>query len=251
MTIDLKVLGSSSSGNCGLIVHHGIYYLIDAGFSGKKINEKLAQFGISLEDLSGVFITHEHQDHIKGFKKLSKLKHLKFYANYNTAQIIEDRLQLNARWTIFETDKIFKVNTLSVLGFSIPHDAKDPVGYLFKSENDSCIWATDIGHITPKISQLLSKTRKLVLESNHELQLLWQHPTRPQYLKERIAGPYGHLSNQDVFNFIKNTSHNWQSICLAHISKDCNSVQLLQNLFQPLAEEQQFELEIIDPVFDS
>ena len=249
MTVDLKVLGSSSSGNCGLVVHQGRYYLIDAGFSGKKIAEKLAPFGISLEDLSGVFITHEHQDHVMGLKRLSKLKQLKFYANYKTAQAIEDRLQLNAHWTIFETGDVFAVDGLSVIGFSIPHDAKDPVGYFFKSETDSCVWATDIGHITQELTQLLTKARKLVLESNHEVQLLWNHPTRPQYLKERIAGPYGHLSNQEVFHFIKNTPNSWKSVCLAHISKDCNSVSHMQKLFQPLAEEQQFELEIVDPIF--
>lgn len=250
MTVDLKVLGSSSSGNCGLVVHQGKYYLVDAGFSGKKIREKLTPFGISLEDLSGVFITHEHHDHIVGLKRLSKLKQLKFYANYKTAQAIENRLQLNAHWTIFETNETFTVDKLSIIGFSIPHDAQDPVGYLFTSEEERCVWATDIGHITPQIAQILTQAHKLVLESNHEIQLLWDHPTRPQYLKERIAGPYGHLSNQDVFNFIKNTPHTWKSVCLAHISKDCNSISHMQKLFQPLAQEQKFELEIVDPVFD-
>ena len=249
-SISVKIVGSSSSGNCGLLINSGHYYLIDAGFSGKKIKEKLSPLGITPNDLSGIFITHEHQDHILGLKALSKIKDLKFYANYKTAQAIENQYKLNAAWCIFDTQDPFVVNDLEVKAFSIPHDASDPVGFLFKSENECCAWATDLGHITKEITPLLSSADILILESNYDTQLLWNHPTRPQYLKERIASQRGHLSNQEAFNFIKNTPNHWQSIHLVHVSKDCNSVQLLKQLFQPLALSQHFDLEIVDPVLE-
>lgn len=247
-SISVKVLGSSSSGNCGLLIHKGRYYLIDAGFSGKKIKEKLSPFGITLNDLSGVFITHEHLDHILGLKVLSKVNSIKFYANYKTAQAIENQYKLQAPWCIFDTSDTFIVNNLEIKTFSIPHDAGDPVGYLFKADNECCAWATDLGHITEEIATLLSQADTLILESNYDTQLLWGHPTRPQYLKERIASPLGHLSNAEAFNFIKNTPNHWKSVHLAHVSKDCNSVKILHQMFQPLALAQKFELEIIDPV---
>ncbi len=246
--ISVKVLGSSSSGNCGLLIHGDRYYLIDAGFSGKKIREKLSPFGITLNDLSGIFITHEHQDHILGLKVLNKIKGIKFYANYKTAQAIEMQYKLYGPWCIFDTSDTFTVNGLEIKTFSIPHDAEDPVGFLFKSENKCCAWVTDLGHITDEIATLLPQADILILESNYDNQLLWGHPTRPHYLKERIASPLGHLSNIEVFNFIKNTPNHWKSIHLAHVSKDCNSIKTLQQMFQPLALSQHFELEIVDPV---
>lgn len=250
MTISIKVLGSSSSGNCGLLICSGHYYLIDAGFSGKKIKEKLAAYGLTLEDLEGVFLTHEHQDHCCGLKTLCKHKQIKFYANYRTAEAIEKRYQLKGQWYIFESNKPFNVRNLEVLGFRISHDAIEPVGFVFKTSTQCCCWATDIGCITPELKAILADVDNLILEANHDLDLLWHHPTRPQYLKERIASDIGHLSNKDAFLFIKNGSHHLKSLCLAHISKDCNSVETVKRLFQPLAMEKQFDLEIVDPVLE-
>jgi len=251
MTMTIKVLGSSSSGNCGLLVSNGNYYLIDAGFSKKKTKEKLSKYGIDLSDISGVFITHEHQDHTHGLKMLSRINNIKFYANYKTAQAIETRYQINAPWYIFNSEEIFFTRGISVQSFLVPHDAVEPVGFLFKNDKSSCVWVTDIGHITEKVAHFLVQADTLVIETNHDSTLLWNHPTRPQYLKERIAGNYGHLSNHDAFVFIKNAQHHWKNVCLSHISKDCNSLQILKQLFQPLAEHQKFELEIIDPVLEN
>ena len=250
MAISIKVLGSSSSGNCGLLICSGHYYLIDAGFSGKKIKEKLATYGLTLEDLEGLFLTHEHQDHCCGLKVLSKHKNIKFYANYRTAEAVEKRYHLEGQWSIFESNKPFNVHDLEVLGFRTSHDAIEPVGFLFKTSTQCCCWATDIGCITPEMANVLIKADDLILEANHDLDLLWHHPTRPQYLKERIASDTGHLSNGAAFQFVKNSPHHLKSLCLAHISKDCNSIDIVKRLFQPLAMEQHFDLEIVDPVLE-
>ena len=250
MTVSIKVLGSSSSGNCGLLICSGHYYLIDAGFSGKKIKEKLMVYGLIPEDLDGIFLTHEHHDHCCGLKVLCKYKNIQLYANYRTAKAIEKRYQLKGQWSIFESNKPFYVHGLEVLGFRTSHDAIEPVGFLFNTGNQCCCWATDIGCITSELANILIKADNLILEANHDLDLLWRHPTRPQYLKERIASDTGHLSNGAAFQFVKNSSHHLKSLCLAHISKDCNSTEIVRRLFQPLAMEQHFDLEIVDPILE-
>ena len=249
--LTIKVLGSSSSGNCGLLVCNEDYYLIDAGFSGKKTKEKLSKYGIDLHDISGIFITHEHHDHTQGLKVFSKVKNIKFYANYKTAQAIENKHKLNAPWCIFDSEESFFIKNLLIQTFLVPHDAAEPVGFLFKSDATACAWVTDIGHITEKIEKILVQADTLVIESNHDINLLWNHPERPLYLKERVAGDHGHLSNHDAYKFIKNAPHHWKTVCLSHISKDCNSIHLLNQLFQPLAQQQKFELEIIDPILEN
>ena len=249
MTISLKVLGSSSSGNCGLLIHRGCYYLIDAGFSGKKIREKLMPYGIALEDISGVFITHEHQDHCQGLRSLRKIKHIKFYANYHTAEAIEERYHTGIRWSIFESNMSFFIGDLEIYPFRISHDAIEPVCFSFKTQRQCCCWATDVGCITPDLANVLARADDLVLEANHDRKLLWEHPTRPQYLKERVAGTLGHLSNKEAFDFIKNAQHQFKTVSLVHISKDCNSIEKMRDIFQPLADKKHFVLEIVNPFF--
>lgn len=250
MSFSLKILGSSSSGNCGLLIVDGVCFLVDAGFSGKKIKEKLQPLGIKISDICGVFITHEHHDHVQGLKALAKFQHIKFYANFKTAQAIESHYHLNASWKIFETGKNFSINLLEVQSFSILHDAADPVGFIFRTKNDCCAWATDTGCLTEKIISKLIQSNILVVEANHDQGMLWNHPTRPYYLKERVAGDLGHLSNQEVYKLLKQYPKQWKQIILLHVSKDCNSVQLLKNMFMPLAQKNQFLLEIIDPVLN-
>lgn len=248
MTLHLKVLASSSAGNCGLLIYRDKYFLIDAGFSGKRLRQLLQPFGIIPSDLSGVFVTHEHQDHIIGLKVLRKCPHIQFYANYRTANAIERKYELHGPWKIFNIGEAFYFDhDLSINTFPLPHDAIEPVGYTFKCDKYQCAWATDFGHMTQTIADALSQSDEIVLESNHDEQLLRNHPTRPAYLKERILGPLGHLSNRAAYDFLKNNRGIWQKIYLAHLSKDCNSYELVHQLFQPLAQRNHFELIIIDP----
>ena len=246
MGLSLKVLGSSSSGNCGLLAYNGNYFLIDAGFSGKKIRELLQTYGLVLEDLSGVFVTHEHHDHIVGLKVLAR-KNIPFFANKRTAEAIEKKYALNYHWRIFESGREFLMQGLKIRPLIISHDAIEPVSFVFKSEEETCVWVTDIGSLEGNIVAAISEADILVLESNHDEQMVREHPTRPEYLKERILGPLGHLSNRTAYQLLKNTEGHWRTVCLAHLSKDCNSVQKVKQLFQPLADERQFELVIVDP----
>lgn len=252
VSLKIDILGSSSKGNCGLLTVDGSHYLIDAGFSGKQLKERLARYGLTLSDIEGVFLTHEHQDHAAGLKVLSKLSEIRFFANSKTAQAIEEHYEITSRpfadpWNTFETGDTLTFGNFSVQTFSIPHDAADPVGFLFRSEEACLAWATDIGRLTPKIAEYLSQADALVLEANHDEELLWKHPHRPQYLKERVAGETGHLSNGDVYKFLQNAPPTLKFVYLVHISRECNSTELLRKMLEPLAIEKGFELHIVDP----
>ena len=254
MSLKIDILGSSSKGNCGLLTVGGSHYLIDAGFSGKQIRERLQRYGLTLSDIEGVFLTHEHHDHTAGLKALSKLSEIRFFANPKTAEAIEARYEVTDKrqpfvnpWNTFETGDTLTFGDLTVQSFLIPHDAADPIGFVFRSEEDCLAWATDIGRLTPRITEYLSQADTLVLEANHDDELLWKHPQRPQYLKERVAGETGHLSNEDVCKFLQNAPPTLKRVYLVHVSRECNSLELLRQTFEPLAIEKGFELHIVDP----
>lgn len=255
MTFSLHVLGSSSSGNCGLLKTAKENFLVDAGFSGKRIQLLLQPFQLKLSDISGVFITHEHTDHILGLKALMRYPRIRFFANHGTAAAIEKKHKLSAPWCLFETGKSFYVHEMEANAFSVPHDACEPVGFVFRLKKtqlnghyNSFAWVTDLGHVNDTVSAAVKDVDGLVFESNHESEWVKNHPTRPWHLKQRILGMHGHLSNEATYAFFDSLSApQWKSVCLAHLSKDCNSFQLVLSYFEGLAQKKGFSLKIIDP----
>lgn len=249
------ILGSSSSGNCALISTAQTHVLLDAGFSGLKIRRMLEQMHLSVEQIEAVFITHEHLDHTNGILGLSKYPHIKFFANQDTAQAIERRLKRSINWEIFETHDTFWYKDLQIKTLSVPHDAYDPVGYIFKnpcSQNAerilSLAWITDLGHLPLSVKQAVYDVDFLVLESNYDEELLDQDSKRPWSIKQRIRGRHGHLSNDEAHRFLTQSPHaKWKKVKLVHLSRDCNDLNLLKNLFQETPPQNLFELGICDP----
>jgi phosphoribosyl 1,2-cyclic phosphodiesterase len=249
MGIQFDVLGSSSAGNAGLLRTDRGNYLVDAGFSGRKLSARLAPFHLKLEDIKGVFITHEHRDHIAGLNVLSKIPSVSFFLNAPTAEALGMRCP-PFPCTIFETGKSFVVDGLHVDPFSLPHDAEDPVGFLFRSPSrkstalDSVAWVTDLGHVPSHLGAIVKEAQWLLLEANHDPVLLQNHPRRPWSLKQRILGPLGHLSNESTHQFLETArGARWERIILAHLSPECNSVHRVRSLFTPL-ERRGFSIEI-------
>ena len=229
--LQIIFLGSSSRGNCAVLKTQDGIFLIDAGLSGKKIKEKLDDLGIDVHQLAGVFITHEHQDHTIGLKTLCRIPEFRCYANSETAKAVEKRYSIKAQWHCFTTGQVFPVKSLHIQTFPVEHDAVRPVGFLFKTEKQTLAWATDLGHITDTVASCLLQANRLVLESNHDEELLWSSQ-RPLYLKERIA--QNHLSNQEVYPFIEAHIHQWSTVHLIHLSEECNSITRLRSLFAML-----------------
>jgi phosphoribosyl 1,2-cyclic phosphodiesterase len=238
MSVRFKILGSSSSGNCALLITENCRVLIDAGFSGKRIGEMLEEAGESIEKLDAVFITHEHGDHIAGMRGLAKYTNLQVFANRATAQAVQSPLNRKLNWQLFESGQSFRFRDLEVDTFSVPHDAYDPVGYVFSHGEDDLFsprrkiaWVTDLGYAPQVVRERVRDVDVLVLESNHCTKLL-QQSDRPWSLKQRIAGRHGHLSNEAARELIVSVERpRWSQVYLGHLSGECNSVAAVEETF--------------------
>ncbi len=213
--------------------------LIDAGFSGKRIGEMLAAVGERLEDIDAVFLTHEHSDHVCGLPGLSRLPRLKVFATHATCQAIRHLLKRPVDWQLFEAGTSFRFADLEVTAFPIPHDAYDPVGFVFRAGSAdnlldpvrSVAWLTDLGYVPANIRERVRGCDVLVLEANHDIAMLDAAP-RPWSLKQRIKGRHGHLSNAAALEFLRSTERPaWRHVFLAHLSSECNNPQLVRSLF--------------------
>lgn len=242
MAVRFKILGSSSSGNCALLITESCRVLIDAGFSAKRIGEMLEDSGESIDEIDAVFLTHEHSDHIAGMRGLSRRPDLKVFANHATAQAVQRGLERQMDWGIFETGAVIRFRDLDIETFSIPHDAYDPVGFVFHNGGNGDLfsprrrvaWVTDLGYAPQLIREKIRGADILVVESNHCARLL-QESDRPWSLKQRIAGRHGHLSNDAARELLASIDRPaWKHVLLAHLSRECNSLDAVRRAFAPI-----------------
>lgn len=252
MSVKLEVLGSSSKGNCYLIQTEETNVLVDAGFSGRHIAEMLSTKNLSIENIHGVFVTHEHNDHSAGIRGLSKFVDIQLFANRLTAETINKRINKQVHWNTISDGEHSQFRDLDVVCFSLPHDAVDPVGYVFtKKYHDRCVKiciATDLGYVSNGLSKYTDDANLLVLESNHDLHMLEIDTKRPIYIKNRIRGKYGHLSNDSAASFLAtHNTLNWRTVLLAHLSHDCNSVPAIRSLLSKYNLPKTFNIEVVDP----
>lgn len=228
--MQVRVLSSSSSGNCALLETANTRILIDAGLSGRMTLSLLEGAGVAIESVDAVFLTHEHGDHVSGLRGLARFSHLKFFANYGTAQGSLNRANRSLNWKIFDTGSTFQFADLTIESHLVPHDALEPVGYIFRTGGDDLFnpacsvgWFTDLGHIPTTLAARLSQLDLLAIEANHCSELLEADMKRPWSVKQRIRGRHGHLSNQTVLEFLRSTPNpSWKRVLLGHLSKDCN-----------------------------
>lgn len=227
MAVALTILGSGSGGNCAYLETGGERLLIDAGFSGKQIRQRLASIGRSPETLTGIVLTHEHSDHILGLKGLcSKLK-LPIYTNRLTREAVLERIQIQADWKVFNTGCTFELGDIEIDTFSIPHDAYDPVGFMIRTASGNIGFLTDLGHTTRLVLERVKLSNVLVLETNYDLKLLQEDVKRPWATKQRIISRHGHLSNEAAAEAVcQIVSADLKHLYLGHLSRDCNEPEL-------------------------
>ncbi len=227
MPVCVTILGSGSAGNCAYVETSQARVLVDAGFSLRQIRQRLATIGRTPENLTAIFVTHEHADHVHGLVQLSEKLRIPVYCNRPTQEAIEYQLQTKLHCRLFSTGATFEVEDLEVETFSIPHDAQDPVGFLLKTDLGNIGFLTDLGHATKLALERVRHANVLVLESNHDVKLLQDCPRRPWSLKQRILGRHGHLSNEAAADAAEQImSGELNHLYLGHLSRECNRPQL-------------------------
>ena len=225
--MQFTVLGSGSGGNCSYLETGETRLLIDAGFSGKQIRDRLASISRAAEGLSGILITHEHSDHIQGLVGLCSKLNIPIYCNRLTRDGIQEMLKGRFNTQLFETGSTFEIGDVVIETFSVPHDAYDPVGFMLRTVCGNIGFLTDLGHATKLVVERVRAANVLVLETNHDIKMLQENPHRPWSLKQRILGRHGHLSNEagaDVAQQV--VSAELKQIYLGHLSRDCNKPEL-------------------------
>ena len=189
-------LYSGSSGNALLVLADGAAILVDAGLPGRVVTEALAAAGVAPEQLSGILVTHEHSDHVKGVGILARRYRLPVYANAGTWRGMLPLIGKipPAQVRMFETERDFYLGGVNVLPYKTPHDANESVGFVFQSGGSKLSILTDAGHVNERMLDAVSGSGLILIESNHDVEML-KAGRYPFPLKRRILGDEGHLSN--------------------------------------------------------
>ncbi|MEG0767125.1 MAG: MBL fold metallo-hydrolase [Clostridia bacterium] len=223
-------LRSGSSGNTSYVCAGATRLLIDAGLSGRAMEKMLWELGQDPQGLTGILVTHEHSDHIKGLGIFSRRYNLPVYANEETWQAMADKPGMDGIATrnqrIFITGQDFYVQDVGVTPFAIPHDAAAPVGYALAYGGRKLAIATDLGHIAESWVSQVSGADLLLIESNHDPEML-ADSRYPALLKRRILSRRGHLSNADCGRaLVTLTQQGMHHVILGHLSAETNTPPL-------------------------
>jgi len=220
-------LASGSKGNAYLVGARDAWLLIDNGLPYKTLLSRLSILKLQpspspLSSLLGILVTHSHTDHVGGLDTFLKHHNVPIFANAATADAIEGCND------IFENGQSFDIGPFSIHPFSIPHDTADPVGYLVRAEGETYFHGTDIGTPLDSIGLKLAEADFATLESNHDPVML-RTSGRPMPLIQRIAGPRGHLANEQSCDLVRRfASPKLKRLGLAHLSQDCNAPHLAE-----------------------
>lgn len=219
-------IASGSSGNCIYVGSERTHLLIDTGISGKKVEFGLNSLDLTTKDLDGIFITHEHSDHIKGLGVIARKCQVPIYATPGTIRAMEKDASLGKMpegiFHPIEADEDFFLGDMKLHPFRISHDAAEPVGYRVEHGQSRVAVATDMGKYNEYTVRQLSNLDALLLESNHDVRML-QVGAYPYYLKQRILGEKGHLSNESAGQLLCRILHDHlKAVLLGHLSKENN-----------------------------
>lgn len=238
-------LASGSRGNSLFVESEHSRILIDAGLSASQIKERLNFIKVDPTSIEGIVITHIHRDHINGANAFSRQFNIPIYGHPDTLDELTFIFSRNKRITPWTGP--FSIADLDLEPFRVSHDAIPTVGYLITNQNKKMVICTDLGIITPEVEQHVKQAQFIILESNHDPEMLMNGPY-PWELKERISSRLGHLSNHDTGVFLKNILHgNIQKILLAHLSEENNSPEMArQTVLEYLGSQVETTLEVIE-----
>ena len=223
------VLASGSSGNAVLVATGKTRILVDAGLSMRELGKRLAAIGEDLSEIDAILVTHEHTDHVSGLPVLARNRNVRatIYMTRLTVPAI-DWGETRPRLQPFQAGASFAIGDIEVQSFSIPHDAIDPVGFCFQAEGVRLGLATDLGYIPESIKYHLRQTNLLMLEANHDLDMLKVGPY-PWSVKQRVMSRVGHLSNLVVSDYLlRDLSPVTSQLILGHLSESNNHPEIVR-----------------------
>ncbi len=224
-------LGSGSAGNCMVIEHASTRLLLDCGFSVKETVIRLAKLAVEPEQLTGILVTHEHDDHAKGVFKLAEKFNIPVWLSHGTRVMTERHLPKSAtsQINIIDSHTPFAINDIQVSPYPVPHDAREPTQFTFTEGQYKLGVLTDTGGSTPHIEQTLNGCDALVLECNHDLSMLQEGPYSYS-LKKRVGGHLGHLDNGSAAKLLTQLDNSkLKHLVAAHLSAKNNTPALAKN----------------------
>jgi len=226
-------LGSGSRGNATLVEWRDTCVMIDCGFSIRDTTKRLEKLGKTPNDIDAILVTHEHSDHWKGVIPLSAKFNIDVYV---TAGCMRSRKAEERAFPFYIIDSHtqFQVGDLSVTPVPVPHDAREPVQYLFNSDNHQLGILTDVGSLTPHIESAYANCDGLLVEANHDFDMLMAGPY-PEFLKDRVSGPWGHLNNQQTATLLSVIDQQRiQQLVIGHISDKNNTIDKVRTAVEPV-----------------
>lgn len=223
------VLSSGSKGNSTLVITDKVKILIDLGTTTSYVEAALNNLNVDVKEISHILITHSHVDHIKGLKVFIKRYNPVILVTEDMKNVLEKELG-KFRYEYYE-DKKAIIGDLTVNVIKTSHDAEESIGFVLTNNNSSMVYITDTGYINQKYFKILSNNNLYVLESNHDIKMLMDGPY-PYYLKQRVQGDKGHLSNKQASDYLcKFIGDNTRKIVFAHISEHNNSYEKVIETF--------------------
>ena len=237
--VRVSALASGSSGNAFLVESAGIALLFDAGLNAGTLEYYLRQRGVTPSQLSAIFVSHEHIDHLRGAGLMARRYRIPVVASEGTFRSGAYQFGHLPEKVVQPPGHEVQIGGVTVRTFAVSHDATEPSGFWIEAGGRNIAICTDLGCETPSIREPLVAADLLVLESNHDVQRLWRG-RYPQMLKRRVAGSFGHLSNEDAARLISEISRDGHSrtIWLAHLSAANNTPALaIDTVMEPLDRE--------------
>jgi len=220
-------IGSGSAGNALVVEQSSTRLLLDCGFGLRDTEQRLARISLSPDQLTGILITHEHEDHAGGVFKLARKYRIPVWLTHGTLKMVERILpseMLDLR--IIDSHSKFNINEIEIHPFPVPHDAREPVQYTFSNGDKTLGVLTDTGCSTPHIQTMLSGCDALMLECNHDIDML-MNGIYPMSLKQRVSGRLGHLDNKSAANILSKLDNSrLKHIVAAHLSEKNNKPEL-------------------------
>lgn len=228
MSLQYSILASGSTGNALYVESDEHSFLVDAGFSGKQMEALFQQIDRDISKLTGIFVTHEHSDHIKGIGVLARKYSLPIYANENTWRAMNHLVGEipTEQKMVFNTETVKSFGSVDIESFGVSHDAAEPMFYVFHQSGKKLVLITDTGYVSDRMKGIISNADAFIFESNHDVQML-RMGRYPWSIKRRILSDVGHVSNEDAALAMSEViGDNTKRVYLAHLSLDNNMKDL-------------------------